>query len=171
MVIFWIASVAVEEDVRAVRALAGLVRLRVDERRRVACRRPSGRRLGPGAARDRPDPLVAVARSSRRALTTSRCEHFVVGRQDVFLRHVAIWSGLTLRGLPRMNVRNARSPYVAKPSVDAIAVEPVKVLVDDRLPQRREVAARGVGLRRAEQFAVDDLRDLPVALGVEVDRR
>ena len=86
-------------------------------------------------------PAIAQMRLSRLAIITSRIgelalQHVVVGRQDVFLGDA--WpsaSALTLRGIAA-HERQERAVAVGRVAVgDAIAQEPVLVLVDDRLPQ------------------------------------
>ena len=70
--------------------------------------------FGPRPRAMPPDPPVAVGGHVIEHLDLA-LEHLVVGRQHVFL--VLHGVGLTLRGLPLMKVRKARSPKVAKPSV------------------------------------------------------
>ena len=144
-VIFVMASSPLEEEVRAVRAGAGLVGLDRDERRRVAVVDLEVAPLGDG-----PDPLVAVG--------GHHVEHFHLALHDLAV------------GLPadELEVGPAAVDRVA---VDrAVAVEPVEVLVEHRLAellQRLRVAVRRG--RIAEQGLVDDLGERLVAVLGQVD--
>ena len=95
-------------------------------------------------------------------------QHLVVGREDVLLRHRADLLQAHVAWIPADEGEKGAVAIGRKPVGDPVAAEPVKILVDDRLPQRREVGRR-VGLRRTEQLPVDHLRQQPVALGVQVD--
>ena len=138
------------------------VGLRIDEGQRVRVVHGKVRSAG-----DRPDALVAVGdhlvEDGQLAL-----QDVVVARQDVFL----VDAGHLLRiDVARIaaHERQERAIAVGRVAVGhAIAQEPMLVLVDHRLPQ---LAEQGFLMFRrvAEQRAVDDLRDLAVAFGVQVD--
>ena len=112
------------------------------------------------------DPLVAIARHGVEHFDLA-LEDLVVGREHVLLvdRHPRRVDVARIRA----DEREERAVTEGREGVGgAVAVEPGEVPIRDRPLQRRDVRRRIGVRRRPEQLAVDDLREAPVALFVQV---
>ncbi len=159
-------GVRAQVGVRAVGALARLVGARIDECRGRGVSGCQFRRARREAASDTPDLTIPVRGHA--------VEHFDLALQDL----VVGWQKIVLvefdaRGIhvSRIGANEREKGAIAERREGVrrpVAVEPEEVLVRNRPLQRREIRGGVRARRRAEQLAIDDLGEAPVAFFVEV---